>query len=61
MFEVANKMYNKGFETEVTEKGLVVSLNRPISIFEVERALYEVTTSREFSLAKVAPNKVLVK
>ncbi len=57
---IATELSNLGFQTRITQTGVLVSLNRPISRMEVETALGQAFEGVQFKLAKISKNSVHV-
>ncbi len=57
---IATKLSNLGFTTRITQAGVLVSLNRPVSTMEVETALAQVLEGIEFKFFHVHSNMVHV-
>lgn len=54
---VATELSNLGFQTRITQTGVLVSLNRPISRMEIEMALEQVVEGVKFNIYPVSKNQ----
>ena len=57
---IATELSNLGFTTRITQTGVLVSLNRPVSTIEVEMALEQIVEGVKFHLVKISKNSVHV-
>jgi len=57
---IATELSNLGFTTRITQTGVLVSLNRPVSQMEVETALEQIVEGVKFHLVKIGKNSVHV-
>lgn len=55
---VASELSEMGFETKVTQTGVLVSLKRPVSTLEVKTALDQAFEGIEFKLFQIRPNAI---
>lgn len=57
---IATELSNLGFQTRITQTGVLVSLNRPLASIEVETALEQAFESIEFRVTHISKNSVHV-
>lgn len=57
---IATELSNLGFTTRITQTGVLVSLNRPVSTMEIETALEQVVEEVQFKVYHVHSNMVHV-
>jgi len=57
---IATELSNLGFQTHITQTGVLVSLNRPVSQMEVETALEQAFEGIQFKLYHVHSNMIHV-
>lgn len=57
---IAAQLAQLGFATRITQFGVIVSLNRPMSTMEVEQALVQEFDTIEFKVSQVSKNQVMV-
>ncbi len=57
---IATELSNLGFQTRITQTGVLVSLNRPVSRMEIETALEQAFEEIEFRVTHISKNSVLV-
>lgn len=55
---IATELSNLGFTTRITQTGVLVSLNRPVTQMEIEIALAQVFEGIEFKVYHVHSNMV---
>lgn len=53
---IATELSNLGFQTRITQTGVLVSLNRPVSRMEVETALEQVVEGIQFTITYISKN-----
>lgn len=54
---IATELSNSGFQTRITQTGVLVSLNRPVSRMEVETALEQVVEGVRFDIYPISRNQ----
>ncbi len=57
---IASELASLGFEVRITQTGVLVSLNRSITKWEIEKALWETFDRVDFRLTRITPNSVHV-
>jgi len=57
---IAALLAQLGFVTRITSNGVVVSLNRPIDMLEVEIALEQEFQEIPFQVSRISQNSILV-
>jgi len=57
---IATELSSLGFTTRITQTGVLVSLNRPISQMEVEMALNQILDEIQFTVYHIHSNMVHV-
>ena len=55
---IATELSNLGFQTRITQTGVLVSLNRPVSQMEIEMALEQAFEGIEFKLYHIHSNMI---
>ncbi len=53
---IATELSNLGFQTRITQTGVLVSLNRPVSKMEIETALEQIVEGVKFSIYPISKN-----
>ncbi len=53
---IATELSNLGFQTRITQTGVLVSFKRPISKMEVETALEQIVEGVKFSIYPISRN-----
>lgn len=54
---IATELSNLGFQTRLTQTGVLVSLNRPVSKMEIETALEQIVEGVKFSIYPISKNQ----
>ncbi len=57
---IASELASLGFTTRITQTGVLVSLDRPVTKFEIEKALWQVFDRVDFKLTRITPNSAHV-
>lgn len=58
---IATELSNLGFTTRITQTGVLVSLNRPVTRMEVEMALWQTFDEEiQFTVTRISKNSVHV-
>ena len=57
---IATELSNLGFEVRITQTGVLVSLNRPVSTMEVETALTQAFEGVQFRVVRISKNSIHV-
>ena len=57
---IATELSNLGFEVRITQTGVLVSLNRPVSTTEVYIAMQQAFGGVQFKVVRISKNSVHV-